>query len=114
MASLALRWTAWGASVSAIEEQTGQPAVRRAAEHEVVYEQLRAAVEEIGERLRAVLGLEPVVLLDRDPGQLAPLAGQLVAAPDELLLLLQQLVALGLPLLLRADPVLGHQLPPPV
>jgi hypothetical protein len=24
--SLAFRWTAWGASVSAIEEQTGQPA----------------------------------------------------------------------------------------
>ena len=77
-------------------------------EHEVVDEQLGAAVEEIGERLRAVLGLEPVVLLDRDPRQLAPLPGQLVAAAGELLLLLQQLVALRLPLLLRADPVVGH------
>ena len=112
MVSLALRWGTWGASVSAIEEQTGQPAVPGRPEHEVVDEQLGAAVEEIGEGLRAVLGLEPVVLLDRDPGQLAPLPGQLVAAAGELLLLLQQLVALRLPLLLRADPVLRHQVPP--
>jgi hypothetical protein len=77
----------------------------------VVDDQLGAAVEQIGESLRAVLGLEPVVLLDRDPGQLASLPGQLVAAAGELLLLLQQLVALRPPLLLRADPVLGHQRP---
>jgi hypothetical protein len=78
-------------------------------EHEVVDEQLRAALEELGERPRASLGVEPVLALDRDPGQLAPLAGQLVAATGELLLLLQQLAALRLPLLLRADPVLWHQ-----
>src|SRR5205085_5244814 len=78
-------------------------------EHEVVDEQLGAAVEEIGEGLRTVLGLEAVVLLEWDRGQLAPLPGQLVAAAGELLLLLQQLVALRLPLLLRADPVLRHQ-----
>src|SRR5205823_9740303 len=84
------------------------------SEHEVIHEQLGAAVEEIGQGLHAVHGHEPVVLLDRDPRQLAPLPGQLVAAAGELLLLLQQLVALRLPFLLRADPVLSHKVPPPV
>src|SRR5690348_12010633 len=73
-------------------------------EHEVVDKQLGAAVEKVREGLRAVLSLESVVLLDRDPGQLAPLPGELVAAPGELFLLLQQLLALRLPLLLRAGP----------
>ena len=44
-----------------------------------------------GERLRAILGLEAVVPLDRDPGQLAPLLGQLIAQPSELLLRLHEL-----------------------
>jgi hypothetical protein len=42
-------------------------------EHEVVDEQLRASFEQLGQRLRPVLGREPVLLLDRDPRQLAPL-----------------------------------------
>jgi hypothetical protein len=71
----------------------------------VVDEKLGAAVEEIGEGLRALLRLEAVVLLDRDPGELAPLPGQLVSPAGELLLLLQQLAALRVPLLLCADPV---------
>src|SRR5207248_7343680 len=79
------------------------------SEHEVVDEQLGAAVKELCEGLRAVLRLEAVVLLDRDPGQLAPFPGQLVAPAGEFLLLLQQRVALRLPLLLRADPVLRHR-----
>ena len=74
----------------------------------MVDEQLGAAVEQIGEALRAGLGIEDVVLLDRNPGQLAPLPGHLVAAARELLLLFQQLGARCLPLLLRAGPVLGH------
>jgi hypothetical protein len=75
----------------------------------VVDDQLGAAVEELGEALLTALGLEPVVLLDRDPWQLSPLAGKLVAAACELLLLLQELIALRLPLLLCADPVLRHE-----
>jgi hypothetical protein len=75
----------------------------------VVDEQLRAAVEEIGERLRTARGVEAVVLLDRDPGQLAPFRGQLVAATCVLLLLPQQLVAFRLPLRLRDDPALRRQ-----
>jgi len=38
--------------VSVIEEQTDSPS-RTSAEHEVVDEELRATVEELGERLRS-------------------------------------------------------------
>jgi hypothetical protein len=38
-------------------------------EHDVVGEQLRAPVEQLGQRLLAVLGVELVLLLDRHPGQ---------------------------------------------
>jgi hypothetical protein len=48
----------------------------------VVDEQLGAPAEEVGERLRAVLGLESV-LLDRYPGQLQPLPGELVVATSD-------------------------------
>src|SRR5215204_1941250 len=82
------------------------------AEHEVVDEQLRATVEELRERLRPRLGLEAVVLLDRHPGKLPPLPRELVVAVGELLLLREQLVARCLPLVLRADPVLCHRIPP--
>src|SRR5207342_2043727 len=60
----------------------------------------------------ALLGLEAVVLLDRHPQQPAALLGQLVPPPRELLLLLEQRVALRLPLLVGADPVLRHVVPP--
>jgi hypothetical protein len=53
----------------------------------VVDEELGAAVEEIGERFRSAFRLEAVVLLNQDPGQLASLPGQLVAAAGEVLLL---------------------------
>jgi hypothetical protein len=45
------------------------------AEHEVVDEQLGAAVEELGQGLLPVVRLEDVLLLDRDPGQLLAPAG---------------------------------------
>ena len=54
------------------------------------------------------IGLEAVVLLDRHPGKLPPLPRQLVVAAGELLLLREQLVAGGLPLLLCPDLVLRH------
>src|SRR6266498_5974754 len=80
----------------------------RRAEHEVVDEQLRATVEELGERLRPRLGLEAVVLLDRHPGELPPLPRELVAASGELLLFGEQLLAGRIEFLLCADLVLGH------
>src|SRR5438094_151255 len=73
------------------------------AEHEVVDEQLRASVEELGERLRPRLGPEAVLLLDGHPGELPSLLRELVAAPGELLLLREQLVARGLPFLAGPD-----------
>jgi hypothetical protein len=91
--------------VSAIEEQTGHPRRVRRPEHEVVDEELRAAGEEVGERLPAPLGLERVAHLDRNPGKLSALPRQLVAAARELLLLREQSLPLCLPLLLRADSV---------
>src|SRR5439155_16550027 len=80
----------------------------RRAEHEVVDEQLRATVEELGERLRPRLGLEAVVLLDRYPGEFPPLPRELVAASGELLLFREQLLAGLIEFLLCADLVLGH------
>src|SRR5215216_4203488 len=60
-----------------------RPAVDRRAEHEVVDEQLRAPVEELGEGLRAFVGLEAVVLVDTHPRKVSPLARQLVTAARE-------------------------------
>ena len=78
------------------------------AEHEVVDEQLTAAVKELRERPRAVVGVEAVLLLDADPRQLASLARQLVAQSRVLLLAGEQLLARGRPLVSRSDPVAGH------
>src|SRR5439155_26083982 len=52
---------------------------------------------------RPVVGLEAVVLLDRDPRQRLPLPGELIAAACELLLLCQQRGARGQPLRARPD-----------
>src|SRR5688500_3846212 len=40
--------------------------------HDVVGEELRAAVEQLGQRHLAVLGVELILLLDRDPRELEP------------------------------------------
>jgi hypothetical protein len=72
----------------------------------VVDDELAAAVEELHERSPTVVGVEPVVLLDADPGQLAPLARQLVALPRVILLACQQLRTSGRSFLARADPEL--------
>src|SRR3712207_1860203 len=77
-------------------------------EHEVVYEQLRAAVEEVRKGFGSVLGLEAVLLLHRHPGELPPPLRELVVQAGQLLLLRQQLIPLGLPLLLCPNPVLRH------
>ena len=49
-------------------------------EHEVVDEELRAASEKIGEGRLALVGLETVLLVDLNPGQILPLLRQLVAS----------------------------------
>src|SRR5258707_10031911 len=78
-------------------------------EQEVVDQELGAAFEELGQGPGPVVGVEPVVLLDRDPGQLAALARQLVRHPGVLLLALEQLVTSGLPLLTADNLVMRHR-----
>src|SRR5882724_3960667 len=68
------------------------------SEHEMLYEQLATALEEIGQRLRAVRALEDVVLLDANPGQIAPLGVDLISQPGEFFLLLQEFRAGNKPL----------------
>jgi hypothetical protein len=75
----------------------------------VVHEQLTAAVEQLRERSRAVVGLEAVLLLDADPGKLAPQSRQLVAPPRVLLLLREQFLAGGGPVLTAHDLVIVHR-----
>src|SRR3954451_3535066 len=89
----------------------GTARLPRRAEHEVVDEQLRATVEELGERLRPRRGLEAVGLLDRPPWEPAPLPRKLVASPGELLLLREQLLAGRVEFRLCADLGLGHSYP---
>ena len=55
-------------------------------EHEVLHDELAAAVEQIGERLPAVGPIEDVRLVDADPGQLPAQLRDLVAAPRQVLL----------------------------
>jgi len=77
----------------------------------VVDDQLRAPVEELGQRLRALVSVEDVLLVNRYPRQFLPLPRELVAAAGELLLALEQLTPSGKPLLTRRDRVLGHLVP---
>src|SRR6266511_2180486 len=78
-------------------------------EHEVVDQQLRAPVEQFGQRLGALLGVERVLLLDRHPRQLGALLGDLLIEVAQLLLALQQLCPRGLVFLLRSDLVARHR-----
>ena len=77
-------------------------------EHEVVDEQLGSPVEELRERLLALVRVEPVVLFDGDPGQLAAPLRELVAEPAVLLFADEQLLAGGEPSCSRAGLVIRH------
>jgi len=77
-------------------------------EHEMVEEELRAPSEEIREGRCALVGLEAVLLVDPDPGQLLPPPRQLVAAPCVLLFRLEQLVPRCQPLVTCPDRVCRH------
>src|SRR4029077_9607636 len=60
------------------------------SEHEMLYEQLATAIEEIGQSLRAVWALEHVVLLDGNPGQIASPGIDFISQPGEFFFLLQE------------------------
>src|SRR6266545_1079644 len=78
------------------------------AEHDVVGKQLRAPVEELGEGLLAVLGVELVLLLDRDPGEIEALSLDLLVSLRLLGLELGELVSGRLPLLAGSDLMFRH------
>ena len=91
--------------VDVIREERAAPAaflpLRR--EHEVVDDELAPAVEEVGERLLAVRPVEDIARLHADPGEPASLRAQLIAAPREFLLLLEELFPGDEPLVARHD-----------
>src|SRR2546423_14633368 len=81
-------------------------------EHDVVGEELRAAVEELGERPLPVLGVELVLLLHGDPGKLTSLLGHPLVELGVLCLELRKFIASRLPFLTGPDLVRGHLSPP--
>src|SRR2546421_8503507 len=76
------------------------------SEHEVIDEELRASSEEVSEGRRAFVGLEVVLLVDSNPGQLLAPLRQFVAPPSQGLLGLEQLQPGGKPLFTRSDLVI--------
>src|ERR1700693_1521369 len=79
------------------------------AEHDVVGEQLRAPVEQLGECLLPVLGVEFVLLLPGNPGKLTALLGHLLAELRVLGLELRKRIASRLPCLAGSDLEFGHR-----
>jgi hypothetical protein len=61
----------------------------------VVDDELRAPVEELGQRLRSPIGVESVLLVDPHPRQLSPLLGELVVPLRQRLLPLEELLPGG-------------------
>jgi hypothetical protein len=80
----------------------------------VIDEELGATPEELRQALGALLGVEDVLLLDRDPGQLLTHARDLVASAKVALLGFEQLSARRQPFLARSGLVVGHRFLLPV
>src|SRR5262249_36358285 len=76
--------------------------------HEMLDEELAAAVEQIGERHLSVRPIENVLLLHLDPREVAAFAGQAIAEPRELLLLGQKCGPPGEPFVSSHDSVRLH------
>src|SRR4030095_15630534 len=77
--------------------------------HEVVNKELRAPSEQVGERGAPLVGFEPVFLVDLHPRQLLPPPCQLVAAPRQFLLGLEQLQPGRKPLFTCSGLMLRHR-----
>src|SRR5262249_29823269 len=97
-------------AVHAVGDRRARRTTRRVgrAEHEVIDEELRAAVEQLRDGLLARLGLEAILLLERDPGQLAAGPGEPGAEPRVRLLARGARLGCGGPLFAGSDLVMGH------
>jgi hypothetical protein len=98
--------------VEAVRDRRAGRTPRRVVgpEHEVVDEELRVPSEEVCQRGTPLVGLESILLVDPNPRQfLLPPPRQLVAAPRELLLRLEQLEPRCQPLFTCPGPVLRHR-----
>src|SRR6185437_2572324 len=84
-----------GDAVEAVSDRRAGGAARLVvrSEHEMVDKELRAAAEQVGQRLAPLFRVEAIRLVESDPGQRLALAGDLVAAPRQLLLGLEQVEA---------------------
>jgi len=80
-----------------------------AAEHEVIDEQLRAAAKQVRERRRAVLGVEPVGLVDAHPRQRRTPPREFVALPRQRLFGVEQRTARGQPFVARSGEMGRHR-----
>ena len=87
---------------------TGATSGPAGAEHEVVDDQLSAAVEEVVERLLSLWAVKQVGLFDALPGEFQTATIELVALPGEGFFFGQQGLAGGEPFLRRDDGVGGH------
>ena len=86
------------------------PAPYAGLEEEAVHDQLASTFEQIEQAGRATRPLEAVVLLNGHPRHSAALGGQRVTSASQLLLLDQQLLASGVPLLWRHNRRHVHRL----
>src|SRR5216684_2316837 len=98
-------------AVEAVRDRRAVRTPRRVVgpEHEVVDEELRAPSEEVCQRGAPLVGLESILLVDPNPRQLLPPSRQLVAAPRELLLRLEQLQPRREPFFTCPGHVLRHR-----
>jgi hypothetical protein len=85
------------------EGATGAALAQIPSPHEMIDDQLAAAVEELGERPFALGRIENVLLLDLHPRQRASLGSNEIAHAGECLLALEMRLACGKPLVSRHD-----------
>ena len=100
-----------GDAVEAVGDRRAGNAARLVVrpEHEMIDEELRAPPEQVRKRSLALVGVEPVVLVDADPGQfLAPLR-ELIALPRQRLFRIEQLEPRRKPLFTCSGLVRGHR-----
>ena len=67
-------------------------------QHELLHDELRPAVEQVGKRHAALRSFEDIILVDPNPGQLPAQPRHLVAAPCQVLLCGKQIAPCFQPL----------------